>query len=215
MIISKKIAFLLGVLLLCSTVISYGHKSNIDTIKFIPEEFNDIELGYYCTRENSCSPKFSIGMIPVNTITVNIPQKIIYKMKDENFEPIIPVCIAYMISERRGYKYSTLPRQILHIKKVGEESIYSGEIVDKDESLIIVPPNRDMVIKQHKERVKEAQKYSDEELDQGQQQATGGYMNVNLLEYIDISLQSGKYEIHLSFCGLESNRMIVEIVINE
>jgi hypothetical protein len=210
---SKKIVFLIGVLLLCSTVVSYSQKSNMQNIQFIPKEFRNVKLGYREGGSNSCSPAFRDEMRTINSITINIPQKIIYKIDSENNVPIIPVCAAYMISLRRGYKYSGISAKTLYIKKIGEKPVYSGEIVDKDESLVMLPPNYNLMVKPHREKVEEAQRYSDDELNEGQ--ASGGYLNINLMEYVEMPFDPGVYEIYLSFSGLESNRMIVEIIINQ
>jgi DNA-binding Lrp family transcriptional regulator len=193
-----------------SNLIKEEKSEQMENIKFIPKEFHDVKLGYSQGSSNLCSPKFPSGT-PINSITINTPSKIIYNTENRDFIFVIPVCAAYQITDRRGYKYSALSRRVLHIKKVGEETIYSGEIVDKDESLIILPPNYDLMVKRHKERVEEAQNYTDEELNESQF-SSGGYLNINLMEYVDIPLQTGKYEIYLSFCGLESNHTIVEIV---
>ncbi|MBF0576889.1 hypothetical protein [Dysgonomonas sp. GY617] len=181
-------------------------------IHFIPKEFNEIKLGYYETIENECSPTFLNGEITLNTITINTPEKIVYKLHSDNFTPVIPVCAAYIISLRRGFKYHKLSAKMLHIRKLDEETVYSGEIIDKDRQYEHPEPHPRQR-ERERERIakeEEAQKYNDNELNEGQ--AGGGYMNVNLMEYIDIPFKPGKYEVYLSFCGLESNHTIVEIV---
>ena len=186
---------------------------NMKTIEFIPKEFNDVKLGYYETSSNLCSPIFP-GGIPIDTIAINTPQKIVFNRYSKDFMFVVPVCIAYMISDRRGLKYNHLSPKIVHIRKNGEDIIYSNEIIDKDmqDEYPEFPSGYEEEENERLALVEDAQKYSDEELKYSQF-AGGGYMNVNLMEYIDIPLESGKHEIWMSFSGLESNRAIVEIVI--
>lgn len=182
-------------------------------IQFIPKEFNEIKFGHYETKENICSPTFLNGTTTLNAITINTPEKIVCKLHSDNFTPVIPICAAYMVSLRRIFKYNKLSARMLYIKKLDEETVYSGEIVDKNMKYEYPEPDpRQREREKEKEqKVKEAQKYNDDQLDEGQ--TVGGYMNINLMEYIDIPFKAGKYEIYLSFCGLESNHTIVEIVI--
>jgi hypothetical protein len=67
--------------------------------------------------------------------------------------------------------------------------------------------------KERQQRIEEAQKYSNAELDEGQ--ASGNFFNLNLMDYVVMPFESGIYEIYLSFSGLESNRVKVEIVIRK
>ena len=145
-----------------------------------------------------------------NKIEINIPQKIIFRRPASEFTPIIPVCGAYVITRRRGAKYAHLSAKMLHIRKAGEETWHSGEIIPSEEGVIALPLNYEKWEKERLERIKQAQQYSDDELDEGN--ASGSAINVDLMEYVDIQLESGVYEIYLSFCGLESNRARVEII---
>ena len=183
-------------------------------VKFIPKEFNDIKLGFRESIQNVCSPQFS-GLIPVNSITINSPQKIICKNNKNVYVPIIPVCVVYDVSLRRGLKYYHLNVELLHIRRIGDEKIYTGEIFEKglENEYPDYPSGYYEELERIEADVKEAQKYSDDDLDSGQ--SSGGYMNIDLLEYVDVPLQSGLYEIYLSFSGLESNHVQVEIVFEE
>jgi hypothetical protein len=207
--------FSITALCACNSLSRAGLQKKSEQMKnihFIPKEFNEIKLGHYETKENYCSPTFFNGTITLNTITVNTPEKIVYKLHNDNFIPIIPICAAYMVSLRRVFKYNKLSARMLYIRKLGEETVYSGEIVDKNMKYEYPEPDpRQREREREKEqKVEEAQKYNDDELNEGQ--AIGGYMNINLMEYIDIPFNAGRYEIYLSFCGLESNHTIVEIV---
>ena len=206
---------LTSILFSCCSSVSKKQSQKIrgvENIQFIPKEFHDIELGYYETEENLCSPKFTDGIIPLNTISINTPQKIIVNSSNENFTPSIPVCVAYMVSLRRGLKYNHLSTRILYVKQLSESITYLGEFIDKDMQYEhpILPPGYEDAEKKRLAMVEEAQKYSDMELNQGQ--SGGGYMNINLMEYVDMPFLPGKYEVWISFCGLESNHAIVEII---
>lgn len=182
-------------------------------ISFVPKEFNDIKLGYYETKKTNCSPIFLNEMRTINSITIAVPQEIICNLNNEKFDPVIPVCVIYSISLRRGLKYSNLSAKSLHIRKLDDETIHMGEIVDKDMQYEYPEPDpyENEKEKERMIRVEEAQRYSDEELEQPGLAAVN-YMNINLMEYIDIPFEPGKYEVYLSFLGLESNHAIVEII---
>ena len=198
-----------GATISCQTV---KKTKNMKNIEFIPQEFNIVKLGFYETSETVSFLQFSEG-IPMNTITISTPQKIICNTNDKYFVPVIPVCAVYIVSLKRGLKYSYLSAKMLHIRNIYEETIYSGEIVDKNMEYEhpIYPPNYEEEEKERLARVEEAQKYSDEELDMPGL-FEGNFINVNLMDYMDIPFQTGVYEIYLSFSGLESNRVEVEIV---
>ncbi|MBF0576888.1 hypothetical protein [Dysgonomonas sp. GY617] len=182
-------------------------------IHFIPKEFNEIKLGYYETKESLGSPQLPGQVMTINKIIINTPNKILYTAKNESITPVIPVCVAYIISLKRGLKYNALSAKMLHIRNLNEKTVYSGEIVDQDLQYEYPEPNpyHEEKEKERIARVEEAQKYSDEELEQPGL-AGANYINVNLMKYVNIPFKPGKYEVYLSFCGLESNRTIVEII---
>ena len=184
---------------------------NMKNIEFIPKEFHDVELDLYDHKEYPCTPGYPEVFFESNIILINIPKKIIYKSC--NVPPIIPLCAIFAISQKRALKYNHLSTEVIYIKRVDQKIIYSGEIVDPNLKYEhpIYPPNYYEEEEKREKLIKEAQTYSDEELDEGL--IIGNAMNINLLEYVDIPLSSGKYEIYLSCCGLESNRAFVEIVI--
>ena len=185
----------------------------MQTIQFIPKEFHEVKLGYYETVENSCSPHYRDEMRTVHQITINSPGKII---SNKGFTTIIPVCAIYSLSLRRGLKYNHLSAKILHIKDIEESLVYTGKIEDKymKYEYPVPAPFEEERERERMERVKEAQKYTDDELEQPGLAAVN-YINVNLMEYVNVPLEPGKYEVWLSFSGLESNRVIVEIVFEE
>lgn len=195
-----------------SNINNLNQPNQMKSIKFIPEEFNNIKLGYNETEQSVSSLQFPDG-IPINTITISTPDKIVCNLKYEDFTPVIPVCAVYLVSLKRGLKYNDLSAMMLHIRKLDEKAVHSGEIVDKGlgDDHPILPPGHLEDEKQRLAMVEEAQGYSDEELDLPGL-FEGNFLNINLIEYIDIPLKSGKYEIYLSFSGLESNRTIVEVL---
>lgn len=209
----------LCVLALVALLISYHgysvnppkQKKKMKPIEFIPKEFNDVELDYPESGENPCSP-ISFYEISINTIVINTPQTIICRVSQEGFTPIIPVCGICSISSRRADKYDYLSAKVLHIRKTDQDTIYSGKLYDKRPPVDLViedPMTPEEEYERERER-EEAKKLSDEELDTGS--GWGDYINVNLMEYIEMPFLPGKYEIYMSFWGLESNHTIVEIV---
>ena len=182
-------------------------------IEFIPEYFHQVKLDdNHQSVRHKLTPYYpdSPSLYFKNKIEINIPQKIILRRPASEFTPIIPVCGAYVITLRRASKYAHLSAEMLHIRKAGEETWHSGEIIPLEEGVIALPLNYEKLEKERLERIKQAQQYSDDELDEGN--ASGSAINVDLMEYVDIQLESGVYEIYLSFCGLESNRARVEII---
>ena len=187
--------------------------SKMQTIQFIPEEFHDVKLGHYESSANNCTPHYPYFEFQLlNEIAINAPEKIIFNFSNGDIIPVIPICGAYIITLRRGAKYAHLSTQMIHIRKIDEGTVYSGGIIDKNLEYEhpALPPDHLQQQEERARRIEEAQKYSDKELDEGQ--ASGSAMNINLLEYVDMPLTPGSYEIWLSFNGLESNRVIVEIV---
>jgi hypothetical protein len=106
---------------------------------------------------------------------------------------------------------------MLHIRKVGSDIWHSGEITPPP--LVFGTPDYDPYEEEERKRiaeeVKRAQNYTEEELNAPGQRASGRSMSLNLMEYIDFPFEEGIYEIYLSFSGLESNRVKVEIIFEE
>ena len=192
------------------------NKNDMKTIEFIPKKFNDVKLGLYETYKNPCSPGYPRDITDRlwNKIVINAPRKIIYTINNEmdTLIPIIPVCGAHIVTDRRGLKYNDLGASIFHIRKINDENWFTGRIIDKDlqYEFPALPPDYEEEQRELEREIAEAQKYADEELEEGQ--ASGGFLNVNLMEYVDMPFEPGKYEIYLSFSGLESNRVFVEII---
>ena len=212
--LSRTLFFILSLLLLIvvmnSSCQNFNKSKNMKNIEFIPKEFHEVELGYYKSEDNECTPLYPYSAYLNNEIKINIPKKIIIRRPVSEIVPIIPVCGTYMITFRRGLKYDHLSAKMFYIRKVGEERWYSGKMMSPNAGEFLLPPDHDEEERERDEKVKQAQQYSDDELDEGN--GWGSAFNVDLMEYVDIQLEPGVYEVYLSFSGMSSNRMRVEII---
>jgi hypothetical protein len=185
----------------------------MNSIKFIPKEFNEVNLGYFEGGSTLCTPAGTDFLW--SQIVINVPRKIICSISDiTTFTPVIPVCGRYVITQLRILRYIHLTR-MFHIKKIGTEIWKSGEIVAPFLDNEILPPDHEEMERERQTRIKEAQNLTDEEIDRRGGQAVGRLINLNLMEYVDIPFEPGIYEIYMSFRGLESNRATVEIIFKE
>ena len=189
--------------------------ADMNSIVFIPNDFHNVKFGLYESGENVCTPFYpNFEMKIKNEVVINIPQKIICNSEIDSL--IIPICGAYIIGERRGLKYAHLSTPIIHIFKIDEETWYSGKIIDPN--LKYEHPDLSFYnTKQEKNRmqkIKEAQSYSDDELNNETGSFSGSAINVNALDFVDLTIQPGIYEIYISMYGLESNQLQVEILLN-
>ena len=195
----------------------------LPAIRFIPESFNDLELGHFHDGRNPCSPMYPKRATSylLNELLINVPEKVILPstVPLDHIKPIIPVCIARVASARRGYKYAHLSDEIFFIRKADSDEWYQGKVYyeEWDEGEIPGPsPTPEQMEKEQKEleaKIAEAQQYSDDELNVGNY--SGNYRNLNLMQYVDMPFEPGVYEIYYSVLGLESNRVQVEIVFEE
>ncbi len=203
-------------LLSCGTVSNISQsqhtkQNNMYCTRFIPEIFNEIELGYSKTSQTVCSPGYPSTQIALNTITINTPDRIIINVKCDHISSVLPMCVTYKVSSRRSTKYHE-DEMMVHLRMIEGREVYFGKIIDNDvNNDYVIPPYWNSQMEQNRrERILEAQKYSDEELNDGQ--ASGGYMNLNIMEYVDMPFAPGRYEVWLSFYGLESNHCFTEII---
>lgn len=202
-----------SLLLFCvNSVFGQQNKKNMQHLKFIPEEFNNIEVGFSKTAMTFCSPGYPNRDIPLNTLLINAPEKILYTMQSRDTAVVIPICIADNISLRRLHKYHK-DDLIFHIKMINQEKVYSGKIYDEEDAGDRIPIPSHLHKKMIEDRDlnnKEAQKYNDDELDEGVSYPS--FMNLNVLNYVKIPFQSGQYEIWYTFRGLESNHCYFDII---
>lgn len=190
----------------------YYENTNMSGTEFFPQRFHNVKLGYNETEMNECSPGYPEELFSTNKILINIPEKIVLRLdKDNELHPVIPVCASYIVSLRRIYKYNDLSIKILYIKNIETEEVFSGEIVQHLEyGTPLPPPNYEEQQQRKRQLVAEAQSYDDDDLGDGL--AGANYLNINLIDYVDIPFLPGKYEVWLSFSGLESNHCFVEII---
>ena len=188
-------------------------KELMKNIRFIPEEFNEIELGYAKGSVTPCSPGYPDEDIPLNTLLINVPEKIIYNPVKELI-PVIPVCTAKHISLRRSFKYDQ-DDMVFYVRIVSQNKIASGKLFDEDEreKMPLSPEVCEQMEKMRDQKREEMVKYSDDELNEGQSSVR--FMNLNVMTYVDMPFLPGKYEIWYTFRGLESNHSVVEIIVGE
>jgi hypothetical protein len=186
-------------------IVKIKNNKNMNTIKFIPATFENIDFESVRTEMCPCSPNFPHEINEVNILKINVPEKIFFHSLDEK---IIPVCIAYSISILRDLKYHNYSKEIFHIKPENGKIAYSGEFFDKRAAhkTPYIPIDTS---EYERQRINDAQKLSDAELDEGAY--SRGYLNVNALDYVPIPIKSGKYEVWVTYYGLESNHVFVEI----
>jgi hypothetical protein len=179
-------------------------------IRYIPEAFNDVRLAYNSRGMNPCSPYYPDGEIDINTISINVPEKIICTSQGL-LESIIPVCATLSVSDRITYKYYEL-NLMIHIRAISEDKVYSGEVIDEEDdgSSVPSPGYRTWLEELLPKEIRKAQKYSDKKLDKGEWSTW--HMNLNAMTYVQMPLPPDKYEVWMTFRGLESNHCIVEII---
>ncbi len=193
-------------------------QTNMDTIKFIPKEFHGINLGLNEGNTNKCTPGYpNSDFMEMSQIKINIPSKIILskKLVEDPAAYVIPLCGMYMISNYRAYRNED-KISLVHIRKKGEIEWISGVIGGDTEEEYpdeLPPELEEGLEKERQERIKEAKAIPDENLDTGQ--GGGGPFNINIMDFVTMPLLPGLYEVYVSMYGLESNRVIVEIVFEE
>ena len=187
----------------------------VEPTKFIPEEFEKIDLESMESEKCRCSPNYPHKIREFNGLKINIPEKILFSSLDENFTPILPVCIAHSTSYLRTLKYHNFSEKTIYIKPENGDIEYSGHYFDK-RAVNETPMDMDSLLaakelQQRQQEIEDAQKLSDRDLNEGSY--SKGFLNVNAFNYVDMPFLSGKYEIWLTYYGLESNRAIVEIIV--
>lgn len=206
-------------IILCSSTFNERiilKKKHMYKIEFIPKEFENIVCGNTTCEPNLCSPK--LGKIPVSEIKINAPdQMICFIDKEEknlsdkkSVKPYLPVCLNEIISQKRAYKYYKQSEKTVHIRKIGSERWFIGVVQEEIIENSIPQPDWEEEEAIYQEEIRKAQSYSDSELDEDI--GFGGCMNLDVLQYVDFTFETGKYEIFISAFGLESNRVIVEVI---
>lgn len=183
--------------------------------KFIPNDFQNMECGYHSVIPNACTPQLEKGK---TGIKINGPRQMICYIITSDTQaigvtvvPYLPICFSYKITKKRQYKHYEESNIIIYIKNEKDKNWTSGVVHYEDDGYNIPSPEEEEDMRKIQEEVKNAQNYSEDTLDKGP--SFGATMNLNVLEYVNIPLKSGEYEIYLTNFGLESNHIIVKIVI--
>jgi hypothetical protein len=178
-------------------------------IAFVPQEFNDIKLGYFQDGATPCSPDRPLGKL--SFIAINSPGKVIFDPQADSLLSVVPICAVYSVASRRLLKYYKLSAKLLTVKDLKTNILYTGEVKEpyRGQSISMGIRRSDL-----EERLWAAQNYHDNEIDLAVagNTVTEGYMNLNMMEYVDFPFVPGRYEVWMSFSGLESNRVTVEII---
>ena len=181
------------------------NNNKMKTIEFIPKKFENIDFESVETVMCPCSPNFPHKINEVNILKINVPEKIFFHSLDE--KRVIPVCIAYSISILRALKYHNFSKEIFHIKPEDGDIVYSGNFFNKRAAH--KTPYIPEISEYKQQKINDAQNLSDAELDEGAY--SRGYLNVNALDYVQIPIKSGRYEVWVTYYGLESNHVFVEV----
>lgn len=215
-----QLKFIMGIFFLCFSLMSLKGKTPMKKVSFEPQAWNELEFAWneyvWSEFENPCSP--DIDMLKMNTVSMNIPEKIRVSKKGVAKIPV-PVCVSFCRTEYRYYKYSD-PKyeKMIHVKCLEEaESVflhcpierivkYNGE---QPQEVLASDPLREEFEKKRLEMIQKCKELPDEMLDEGF--AQGVDLTFNLSDYMDEPLQCGRYEIYFTYLGLESEHRIVEI----
>jgi len=201
-----------------------GAKSEVKMkgITFVPEMFNSFDVNQYdISTENACTERLETA--ETDTIQLYAPKEIIFDASAPGFAPAIPVCGNYMLSHGWHLKYHYLPEDMLYIRRVGEDKWHSGKI-DRELRLYkkfgvhqhpAPRPNQEAEEKLLERLRKEAQNVTDELLKYLSGGASGRNFTENLLDYVDIPLSSGVYEIYMSCYNIKSNKVKVKITFKD
>jgi len=200
-------------------IVEIKNNKNMNTIKFIPAIFENIDFDSVKTKMCPCSPNFPNELGAVSTLKINVPEKIVFHSLDEKVTPVLPVCMAYSKSSLREVKYRYFSRQKIHIKPENEDIVYSVDYYDK--SRVNKIPYISIEVEEYRQKeTKEAQKFSDDEVDNMVFYSDNilnvysrGYLNVNALDHVQLPIKPGKYEVWVTYYGMESNHAFVEIIV--
>lgn len=189
-------------------------------VSFEPQAWNELEFAWdghvWNMVENPCSPK--IDMWKRKDVSINIPEKIRISKKGGTKIPV-PICVSFCFTENRYYKYSDPEyAKMIHVKSLDEtESTFLHYPIDRPrypgqvtQELLAVFWELEMELeKERLEMIQKCKELPEEMLDEGQ--VNGKCLTFNLSDYMDESLQCGRYEIYFTYRRLESEHKILEI----
>ncbi|WP_455623831.1 hypothetical protein [Parabacteroides sp.] len=210
----QKVVVISLILLLHCSCISKKNKE-MSNIEFVPAEFQKVNVNF-SEEENECSPYYGSDSYRINILEINAPEKILIKDLDVAGDTVFfPVCIFSSVSDLRALKFEN-DKMWVYIKDkdaAGAETILSGLVYEKEVSPddVLLPSWQDEIERQHKKDVAEAIKLTDKELDNSPYSPER--LTINLLDYVDFPVQSGKYEVWVTYCNLKSDKRVVEIII--
>ena len=122
---------------------------------------------------------------------------------------------SYLVRSSSVRSTSIRRKYILNMEDDHERNVLSGTVYNTDKSPdgFLPLPFQNEIDKRRKQKVAEALKLTDEELDDSEYYPE--FLNINLSEYIDFPFEPGRYEVWMSYYGLESNRKLVEIIVGD
>ena len=158
-------------------------------MELIPKIFHEVEVNSW--EENACSP--SDPGPEWSGILINGPEKVI--LSNSGSDAIIPVCGYYQLDLIDIYDADPLR---INLKLPGSDDFVIGFIVDNDPSPDEPEPFDTEVNRE-------------DLADLG----TDGYFNPNILDFVNIILIPGRYELFVDFGGHQSNVIAFEILFNK
>lgn len=187
-------------------------------IMFKPDMFDSLDFSQYSVPdENECTKQINFENIEPNNITIAAPEEIIFDSSVPGFEPAIPVCARITVYTKWADKYHDFDKGMsyegmFYIRREGESDWHSGQIdqvyrlynkfgVSKTPDQRWVDDSKRAV----EQRFEEVQNLTDDDLNTGAY--SGHTITENLLDYVNIPLSSGVYEIYMSRYNLESNKV--------
>ena len=156
-------------------------------MEFKPQTFSSIPINRM--EQNDCSPA-NPGP-EWRGILINAPVEMGFALGETRI--ILPICGYYHLDME-----SLLESQLLkfYVFRIGEDHIFSGFLLDKDPSPQAPEPFSTEVKKEDLKGV-----------------SLGSYFNPNLLDYVNVPLITGKYQIFVEYGGMKSNTVTVKVTI--
>jgi hypothetical protein len=152
------------------------------------------QLRFDSTEPNPCSPKDPGPNW--RGILIQAPMQVALKrdggVGQQEAHAAIPICGYFMLAVTNTEKSS--PMTLVAINKLTKK-VYSGAIVKQDPRPREPTPETEPV---------------DPELLKGL--ASGGYFNLNLVEYVRIPARPAVYDVVVEYGGVQSNTVTIEVV---
>lgn len=155
---------------------------------YIPELYKKVEVGTY--QEAPCSP--AIPSSCWSGIIITAPKSIIL---EENERLVVPVCGYYLVPVLSAMD-DDLPLSV-HVRLIDSKNVLSGAIIEEGENEPDEPLPDD------------APSLSKEDFEDV---LTGGYFNIDVQHYLKDKLMPGVYEVVVTYAGVSSNIVQLEII---